>query len=236
MQKLSGGKISLKGKTPLAKGGYRQIYQHPHYEELLIKVVSLSTLEHYERRSNWYIAWRRSRGYHYLFREVDEYLALRLRNKHELPFLQKFMGIADTDIGLGVVVEKITGPNGKLAPSVTNIVRESGFSADLRRKLLRLRDQVIENHVIFTDVSGNNIVVARDRSGKERLVIIDGLGDRLWLPVNVISANINRYNRIRHFGRAIVRLEKMDRRRMEALSKKPAGRMRLKAEARSRKA
>lgn len=100
------------------------------------------------------------------------------------------------------------GAGGKLTPSVTSVVRESGFSADLRRQLLRLRDQVIENHVIFTDVSGNNIVVARDKSGKERLVIIDGLGDRLWLPANVISKNINRLNRVRHFDRAIVRLER----------------------------
>lgn len=209
MAKLSGGKIVLAGHTPLAKGGYRQIYQHPHFDELLIKVVSLAMLEHYERRSGWYKAWRRSRGYHYIFREIDEYLALRLRGEHELPFLQRFIGILDTDIGLGVVVEKLTGADGKLAPSVMSIVRRQGLSAGLRQKLLELRDQVIAHHVIFTDVSGNNIVVVPDNGGGERLVIVDGLGDRLWLPVNVISPRINRLNRIRHFDRAIARLEKV---------------------------
>lgn len=223
LQKLPGGKISLAGKQPLAKGGYRKIYQHPYFEGLLIKIVSMATLEHYEERSAWYKAWRRSRGYHYLFREVDEYLALRLRNKHELPFLQRFNGILDTDIGLGVVVEKIKGPDGKLAPSVTSIVRKQGLTPDLRKKLFRLRDDVIKHHVIFTDVSGNNIVVRRGKGGQERLVIIDGLGDRLWLPVNVISARINRLNRIRHFDRAIAKLERIDRKRMEGAPAKPKG-------------
>lgn len=219
MQKLPGGKIPLAGRTPLAKGGYRRIYQHPYFENLLIKVISMATLEHYERRSAWYKGLRRSRGYHYVFREIDEYLALRLRNKHELPFLQKFNGIIDTDLGLGVVVEKIKGRDGKLAPSVTSLVREKGFAPDLRKMLLRLRNDVIKHHVIFTDVSGNNIVVARGKRGRDRLVIIDGLGDRLWLPVNVISARINRLNRIRHFDRAIAKLERIDRDRAKRRAK-----------------
>lgn len=219
MQKLPGGKIPLAGRTPLAKGGYRRIYQHPYFENLLIKVISMVTLEHYERRSAWYKGLRRSRGYHYVFREIDEYLALRLRNKHELPFLQKFNGIIDTDLGLGVVVEKIKGRDGKLAPSVTSLVREKGFAPDLRKMLLRLRNDVIKHHVIFTDVSGNNIVVARGKRGRDRLVIIDGLGDRLWLPVNVISARINRLNRIRHFDRAIAKLERIDRDRAKRRAK-----------------
>jgi hypothetical protein len=214
---LPGGKIALAGKTPLAKGGSRRIYQHPYFENLLIKVISMKTLEHYERRSTWYKGLRRSRGYHYVFREIDEYLALRLRKKHELPFLQRFNGIIDTDLGLGVVVEKIKERNGKLAPSVTSLVREKGFSPELRKKLLRLRDDVIKHHVIFTDVSGNNIVVARGKRGQDRLVIIDGLGDRLWLPVNVLSPRINRLNRTRHFDRAIAKLERIDRERRSRL-------------------
>jgi hypothetical protein len=92
-------------------------------------------------------------------------------------------------------------------------VREKGFTPELRKQLLRLRDDVIKYHVIFTDVSGNNIVVARGKRGRERLVIIDGLGDRLWLPVNVLSARVNRLNCIRHFDRAIAKLERIDRER-----------------------
>ena len=72
---------------------------------------------------------------------------------------------------------------------------------------------VIAHHIIFTDVSGNNIVVVPDGRGGGRLVIVDGLGDRLWLPVNVMSARINRLNRTRHFDRAIAKLERIDRER-----------------------
>jgi hypothetical protein len=66
-------------------------------------------------------------------------------------------------------------------------------------------------------VSGNNIVVARGKRGQDRLVIIDGLGDRLWLPVNVLSPRINRLNRTRHFDRAIAKLERIDRERRSRL-------------------
>lgn len=198
-------RLELSGTKPLASGSYRQIYQHPFEEALLIKVLRQKTLN---ESLPWYKSMRRGGPYRAQYREQKEYRLLQKRNLHDLPFIQKYIGKVDTDLGPGMAVEKLVGRDGKLAPTITEIVQREGLSESLRQMLIELRDMVIGYNVIFSDVRSNNIVLAHDRHG-DRLVIIDGLGDRLWLPVNSMSAKINRFNRRRHFERAFEKIDSM---------------------------
>jgi len=204
--------LELGHLRPIAAGSYRDIYQHPHDENLLVKVL---TEKARSRREAWYKAWRSSGPYKTLSREVAEYKSLRRKNLHELSFIQKFYGKAETDLGMGIVVEKLCDRAGGLAPTVKQIVQKNGLNDELRRMLHELRDGVIENNIVFTDIKGSNIVLAHDRHGG-RLVVIDGLGDRLWLPVNTMSAKVNQFNRWRHFERAMAALEELNRDRVSS--------------------
>lgn len=198
-------RLELGHLTPLAAGSYRSVFQHPNDENLLVKV--LREKENYKPEP-WYKAWRGSGEYKSFSREVAEYKSLRRKNLHDLSFIQRFFGKVDTDLGLGMIVEKLLGPDGRLAPTVKQLVLREGLSDRMRAMLFELRDQVIEHNIIFSDIKGSNIVFAHDRRGG-RLVVIDGLGDRLWLPVNSMSAMVNRLNRQRHFERAIAALEEL---------------------------
>jgi hypothetical protein len=48
--------IDLKGARPLVSGAYRDVYQHPHDDGLLIKTIKPIVIERYAERANWFRA------------------------------------------------------------------------------------------------------------------------------------------------------------------------------------
>lgn len=202
-------RLELSNTRPLASGSYRDIFQHPHDENLLVKVVKRSRRK---SRQPWYKSWRKNDNHLTLLRELKEYRSLDRKNLRHLPFIQKYFGDAETDIGPGMVVEKLRGRDGHLAPTVAHLVQHHGLTDVLRDRFFELRDLIIAHNIVFADVRASNIVLAHDGNG-DRLVVIDGLGDGLWLPVSAMSAKINRMNRRRHFQRAFEQIEAMDRER-----------------------
>jgi hypothetical protein len=84
------------------------------------------------------------------------------------------------------------------------------MNAELAAQIRALRDGVVGEHIVFGDVSANNIVAADDAEHGRRLVIIDGLSDQLWLPVNSMSRWINRVYCDRRFARMMLELEAVD--------------------------
>lgn len=197
-------RIQLGDAQPLASGRYRYVFQHPEHGDRLVKVFRANTPA---SPGVWYRPWGSGADNKTLRRELKEYASLKRKNLHDVTFIQRFFGEVETDKGPGIVVEKLRGKDGGLAPTVMQLVQRQGFTRELRNRMLELRDDVIAHNIIFTDVSGSNIVLAQDHHG-ERLVIIDGLGDRLWLPVNSMFAKVNHLNRRRHFQRAFEVLER----------------------------
>jgi hypothetical protein len=214
--------VELKNARPLVSGAYRNVYQHPSDPDLLIKVIMPHVFERHAARAGWFDKWQGVGAYRSLLREIEKYLVLRGRGQHNLPFIQHFAGIVETDLGLGMVVGKVRGRDGGLAPTLTELVREKGLDADLIARINALRDDVVRHHVVFGDISANNIVEAADSEHAHRLVIIDGLSDRLWLPVNSLSLTFYRAYCDRRFARMMDVLRNIDRDR-EAAEPVPAG-------------
>jgi hypothetical protein len=202
--------IELKGARPLVSGAYRDVYQHPLDDDLLIKTIKRLVIERYVERANWYRARFGTGHYKNFLREIEEYLVLRRRGQHSLPFIQHFAGVVETDLGLGIVVRKVRGRDGSLAPTLTRLVSDRGMNADLTAQISVLRDNVVREHIVFGDVSANNIVASDDAEHGRRLVIIDGLSDQLWLPVNSMSRWINRVYCDRRFARMMLELKAIE--------------------------
>jgi hypothetical protein len=205
--------VELKAARPLVAGAYREVYQHPSDPDLLIKVILPLVFERHALRATWFDKWQGVGAYRSLLREIEKYVVLRGRGLHDLPFIQHFAGLIETDLGLGMVVGKVRGRDGGLAPTLTEVVREKGLDADLNARIGALRDDVIRHHVVFGDISANNIVEAADAAHGHRLVIIDGLSDRLWLPVNSLSLTFYRAYCDRRFARMMEMLRTVDRSR-----------------------
>ena len=214
--------VELKAARPLASGAYRDVFQHPGDDGLLIKVIRPLFAKRDAQRANWFEKWQGLGAYKGLMREIANYVVLRERGQHDLPFIQHFAGIVETDFGFGMVVRKVRGRDGGLAPTLAEVVRTRGLDPYLVARIDALRDDVIRHHVVFGDISANNIVEAADAEHGHRLVIIDGLNDRLWLPVNSLSVTFYRAYCDRRFARMMDMLRAIDLSR-EAPLAVPAG-------------
>lgn len=214
-------RIDLENKQPLVSGAYRDVYEHPHDDNLLVKVVKPLAVERYAQRASIYNRWRGNWQYRNQSREIEEYLALRRRGQHTLPFIQHFVGVVDTDFGFGMVVRKVRGRDGELAPTIMELVERGGLTPEIRGRMADLLADVVRHHIVFGDISGKNIVHADDKEHGNRLVIIDGLSDRLLLPVNSWSPIVNRVYCERRFARAMRRMEVVDRDRLAGLRPEP---------------
>jgi hypothetical protein len=182
--------IKLRQSTPIAQGHKRFVFQHPADPNLLIKVWQPGVVE--ERWGGdrpWY---RRSRYGQYisLQREFSEHLALAARFPDGVPVLQRHFGAVPTDYGLGVVVEKLTGRGGELAPTLAQLARSEGATVRLVEKLEQFRDEMLRYGVVVGKLHERNLVLAC-RDSEERFIMIDGYGEKTAFPIHVWSSRLN---------------------------------------------
>jgi hypothetical protein len=178
--------IDLTGRVPLRTSQNYEIFQHPEMDGALLKVrVDEPKRNHLIPR---YAEWRYG-NLRQWNREANEYLAALHRGCPEIERLAKFMGYAPTSRGPAIVVEKMTGPDGALAPSLhAEMMAANGdpeVAEKLRADLMELLDDLERGRIIVGDMGIGNIVRAQERGGK--LVVIDGLGERVLLPLTLFS-------------------------------------------------
>ncbi len=178
--------IELDGNAPLRKSQNYEIFQHPELENALLKVrVDEPKRNHLIPR---YAEWRYGNLRQWA-REANEYLAALNRGCPEIERLARFMGYAPTSRGPAIVVEKMTGPDGDLAPSLHAEMVAAKDKPEVQQKLkaelLELLDDLERGRIIVGDLWAANIVRAQERGG--RLVVIDGLGERVLFPLTVFS-------------------------------------------------
>ncbi len=178
--------IDVTGQVPLRTSQNYEIFQHPEMDGALLKVrVDEPKRNHLIPR---YAEWRYG-NLRQWNREANEYLAALHRGCPEIERLAKFMGYAPTSRGPAIVVEKMTGPDGDLAPSLhAEMMAANGdpeVAEKLRADLMELLDDLERGRIIVGDMGIGNIVRAQERGG--RLVVIDGLGERVLLPLTLFS-------------------------------------------------
>ncbi|MCG7518543.1 YrbL family protein [Ruegeria sp. Ofav3-42] len=178
--------IDLSDFQPLRASRNYRIFQHPLIDCALLKVRVDEPVRHHaiprlaERRYGNLRQWNR---------EANEYLAALSRNCPEIERLARFMGFCATSLGPALVVEKLTGPDGELAPTLESeraaARNDPEKSRQLRDEFLELMDDLERGRIIVGDLSFENIVRAEERNGK--LVVIDGVGERVLIPLTLIS-------------------------------------------------
>ncbi|WP_170464044.1 YrbL family protein [Ruegeria arenilitoris] len=178
--------IELKNIEPLCSSRNYKIFQHPLDKLSILKVrVDKPVRNHLIPR----YAERRYGNLRQWNREANEYLAALNRNVPEIERLAQFKGFAVTTLGPALVVEKLTGPDGQLAPTLeTERVAAIGNlhkSKELRDELMELLDELERGRIIVGDLTFDNVVRAEERGGK--LAIIDGLGERVLIPLTLLS-------------------------------------------------
>lgn len=183
--------IILSSAEPVASGSRHLIYQHPADRRLLIKVHRPAAAP------AWYKLHRRLYGPTIGFaREIREQLLVWSRCNHHPPFVNKIIGICETDIGAGMVVERLDNEDGSLARNLATIIRIGDFGADRKADLTAFLDQLLPSPLYFDDLNAANIVYAFDkRDGRYRFVLVDGIGHKTLIPIARLIPTLERRRR-----------------------------------------
>ena len=201
--------LTLRDAVPVARGHKRFIFQHPTDPGLLVKVMQPDVVE--ERwgsgKRPWYKTTRRYGQYMSLRREISEYLAAAVKYPGGVPVLQKLVGFVDTDYGVGIVVEKLVGRDGGLAPTLATVARRSGVTPELLQKVAQFKDELIRHNIVIGKLHAHNLVLAV-RNGEERFVVIDGYGETALIPIHTWSVRINTAHTEGRIRRLVSKLQK----------------------------
>jgi hypothetical protein len=196
--------VRLKDCQPLACGVQRLIYPFPGHSELVIKVLRPDYVEaRIGPNSRLASRLRSCRQYHVFLREVKEYMAACARSEAVLPLLPPFVGLVQTDQGLGMVERKICDQKGELAPTLSDLIGAGHMSQDRVRLLEELMASLMDSSVVLNDLHPENILLSTAPDGSERFVLVDGIGSATFLPVKGMVRLFNTWSKRRQTQRLL---------------------------------
>ena len=180
--------IDFENTVPIAEGRDQWVFQDPIDESKLIKVPRPSEKPRLLKR---YAIWRyrRLRSWQ---REMNEYLALLARTGTHCDRIARFHGFCDTSKGPGILVEKIVGTGGNLAPTFAEFIKLHSADPDvltaLREDTVRFFDTLAQRRIDFHDCHSRNVLVTGIETPK--LTIVDGLGTASVFPITQFSQRV----------------------------------------------
>jgi hypothetical protein len=133
-------------------------------------------------------------------REIAEFLAFQSKRKNRTVHwpIAKLYGFVETGIGLGLITERLAGPDGGLAPTLSALVLTVRFSPGHEAALRAFFQQLDGCHICMSDLNPRNLVFVGAADGDGRFVAIDGLGCTTFIPLQDWFPSINaRRNRRR---------------------------------------
>lgn len=150
----------LEEKSLLFKGGERSSYEHPSFNNRIIKIEHDSSINKQNELEYKY--------YKYL-----------KENNSDLSLIAECFGFCDTNKGIGLVFEKIIDYDFNISKPFRYYLRNNLLSKKIELELLEeLKTYLFKNKILFVDVSTVNVLCKKLDKDNYRLIIIDGLGAR----------------------------------------------------------
>jgi len=141
----------------------------------------------------WYKQYQRESAYRVYLNELSEYVTTTTRPSGvwQVP-MARILGVAQTTLGLGLLVEKITDAAGNIAPTVADLARQGLVDDVFFGQLDEFFADLADAHVVLHDVSASNIACGLNADGKQGLYLIDGFGVLPLVPLYAWSKSLNR--------------------------------------------
>lgn len=194
--------LDLGDATPIAKGTYREVYVYPGRDDLVVKVLMPGAAVQPGKPIRNFLKSRSVRQlYRFMFREYEAYLESRLSPEaSRVPFpISHLCWLQETSRGLGMVAERVRGPEGRPARSLAALKAEGGLTDRQLAALNRFIDALFALDVVTNDTNPNNVLL--DETGPEpRFVLVDGFGDTHPLGLKKLFAKLRRDQRNRRFA------------------------------------
>ncbi len=195
-------KIRLSGKDFLVKGKKRLVYRHPSKPDLLIKVFRKKASKKTIKEGIFGKQYRRFAFLSGFTREIREFVYSRYEEDDPLVgYIADIIGFADTGMGMGIIVSAAVDKNGNLAPTLSSLIKQKKISAERINLLEELFDRINASKLVIGDLTARNIVMAYIPGAGERFLLIDGLGDKTFVPIQRWFSCINRRNKTRRINK-----------------------------------
>ena len=126
-------------------------------------------------------------------REILQYLQLCKTHYSQAIFqfpIETPHGLIPTNEGLGLVTEKILAPDGK-AWTLEDLVKGPGLEEKHYHALDRFFDDCVQQHIVFGEVNNAGLLYTEQRSGRPEFVLVDGIGEKLMLPVRAMFPSLS---------------------------------------------
>lgn len=184
----------------LGEGGYKAVYEHPDDPSKVIKVIRHQRVSQdgcFKKHGRW--KRHSMQGMYRQFRrELLQYLELCKSTYCQQTFLfpiETTHGFVPTNHGLGLVVERVVGPSGA-GETLFALCQSGSFLTKHAQALQAFFDDCCEMQVVFGEVNAEGLMYTESRSGKPEFVLVDGIGEKLIIPVRTwFKKNNERYIR-----------------------------------------
>lgn len=183
-------------QTLIGKGSVKLVFQHPDYSDRVIKIINPKNVT----PDGCFIghkAYKRHRQqgiYRQFRREIIQYLQLCKSHYQSGRFtfpIETPYGFEPTAYGLGLVTEKITAPDGQ-GWTLEHLMQEQKLEPKHYQALDRLFDDCVQLHIVFGEINMAGLMYTETRNQRPEFVIVDGVGEKLLIPLRSMSARINR--------------------------------------------
>lgn len=187
--------LEINSLKKIGNGTIKDIYQHPLHSTQIIKIIQPdivasdgSFAKHGWLKRNLY------QGIYRQFRrELIQYLQLCKTHYGSGYFtfpVETPYGLVATDHGLGLITEKITAPDGQ-GWTLEALARDTPLQPKHHQALERFFDDCVRLHIVFGEVNIAGIMYTESRSGRPEFVLVDGIGEKLLIPIRAMSARIS---------------------------------------------
>lgn len=178
--------VKLAHLTPLLYSKTRMVFEHPLDRNLLIKVHKPRKKAPSETGMR---AWIAATEDHFqyttgILREIAQFVESRYRDYGPVTqYIAPIHGVIDTDLGLGLLVAAARDSEGRIAPTVRTLLDDRRMTSQRLDALKRVLEAIVDTDLVIGDLNLENIVLCHADSPDERFLIIDGLGERTFFPV-----------------------------------------------------
>ena len=189
---------TLENLERLGNGRSKIVFQHPEQDDKIIKIMNPARVD---PDGGWKghgpLKRRMAQGVYKQFRrEILQYLQLCKNHYNSNTFvfpLETVYGLVETSQGLGLVTEKILSPNGE-ALTLYDLCDKGLFQEKHAQALDRFFNDCCDLHIIYGEVNIHGIMYTEQRQGKPEFVLVDGMGEKLFIPFRAMSKTINARN------------------------------------------
>ena len=139
--------------------------------------------------------------YRFLFREYHVSLRAQIlaHQRQENPPVAAQFGLVQTNLGLGMVCERVHLPGEEIGRTLRKIVRQNGIGSCID-ELNRFSEQMFSWGIRANDLHAGNIVMG-SRDGAAQFVLVDGMGDSHVIPLRNMSDRVNTISLNRRFSK-----------------------------------